>query len=259
MLKKRLIFTLLYGERVFNLSRNFQLQRVGDLTWLKENYELNSITKSIDELILLDVNRAEREAEVFQNQLSSLARTCFMPLAAGGGIKSLTDARRLFLAGADKVVVNTSLFESPEVVRDITRTFGAQAVVASVDYRTSLDGRREVYLDGGKRATGMSLKEGIDLVNQAGVGELYLTSINHDGTGTGYDLEGLREALQEAVVPIIVSGGAGNYAHLVDGLRAGASAVSTANLFNFMADGLEEARRLMLINGVDLCMWTDQL
>src|SRR5688500_12580713 len=105
MIKDRLIFTLLYGDGAYNLSRNFNLQRVGDLDWVRENYDFNSIARSIDELVVLDVSRANRDVEQLASQVEHLAASCFMPIAAGGGIRSLDHVYRLFSAGADKVVL----------------------------------------------------------------------------------------------------------------------------------------------------------
>ena len=259
MLKDRLIFTLLYGDHVFNLSRNFSLQRVGDLKWVQDNYAFNSIARSIDELVILDVSRGDRNIEELAAQVELLAKSCFVPIAAGGGIRTIDHAHTLFRAGADKVVLNSLMFTDPELVRDLSRSFGGQSIVASIDYRIDPDGSRKVFTKNGTQFTGMALVEALNYVVSLNIGEVYLTSINNDGTGNGFDIEGLRISSEECEVPTIASGGAGNYKHLIEGLRlAGIRAVSTANLFNFMGDGIREARELMVENGAALCMWREK-
>jgi cyclase len=249
---------LLYGDRTYNLSRNFNLQRVGDLGWVRENYEFNSIARSIDELVVLDVSRGERKIDNLAGQVEQLAQSCFMPIAAGGGIRSLDHAYRLFQAGADKIVLNSPLFSDPGLVAELSRTFGAQSIVASVDFRLGSDGVRRVFAGNGEINTGMSLQEALRHVAGLNVGEVYLTSINNDGTGNGFDLKALRISCEICQVPTIASGGAGNYLHLSEGLQLeGIKAVSTANLFNFMGNGIQEARESMHASGIPLCMWVE--
>lgn len=256
MVKDRLIFTLLYGDGVFNLSRNFSLQRVGDLGWVRENYEFNSIARSIDELVVLDVSRDERHIDNLAGQVEQLAQSCFMPIAAGGGIRSVDDAYRLFRAGADKVVLNTALFSDTALVVELSRIFGAQSIVASIDFRLEADGVRRVFAANGGKDTGMTLEAALRHVGALDVGEVYLTSINNDGTGNGFDLDALKISAGHCSVPTIASGGAGNYVHLMEALQVeGIKAASTANLFNFMGNGIQEARELMRQSGVPLCMW----
>lgn len=257
MLKSRLIFTLLLDSGYYNLSRNFRLQRVGDLKWVQENYDFDSIARSIDELVVLDVAKPEAsEIEALAAQVRRLGEQCFMPIAAGGGIRSVAHAQKLFQAGADKLVLNSAYFEDAPLVRELVRTYGAQSIVASIDFRLQEDGSRRVYCRGGTRDTGLELEQAIELVQEVGTGELYLTSVERDGTGDGYDLESLTIASRLASVPVIASGGAGNHVHFAEALRSRAvNAVSTANLFNFMGDGLQEARSALLEEGLNLSNW----
>jgi cyclase len=256
MLKSRLIFTLLLEAGYYNQSRNFRLQRVGDLKWVHENYDFDSIARAIDELVVLDVASSEAsDIEALAAQVRRLGDQCFMPIAAGGGIRNVAHAHKLFLAGADKIVLNSAYFEAPQLVRELVRTYGAQSVVASIDFRLQ-DGVRRVYSRGGTRDTGLTLEQAIELVQEVGAGELYLTSVERDGTGDGYDLESLAIAARLASMPVIASGGAGNHVHFVEALGSRAiNAVSTANLFNFMGDGLRDARNEMLQAGVSLSVW----
>ena len=182
MVKDRLIFTLLYGDHTYNLSRNFSLQRVGDLNWIRANYEFNSIARSIDELVVLDVSRGERNIEDLAGQVEQLAQSCFMPIAVGGGIRTVKQAYQLFEAGADKVVLNSLLFSDPGVVRELSRSFGAQSIVASIDFRLRPDGVRQVFAGNGTLDTGMMLTEALTYIGTLNVGEVFLTSISNDGT-----------------------------------------------------------------------------
>lgn len=258
MLKNRIIFTLLYSDGFYNLSRNFNLQRVGDLSWVRENYEFDSIARSIDELVILDVSREVRNFEAFAIQVEQLGKNCFMPIAAGGGIRTVGQAFRLFDAGADKLVLNTSFFILPELVKELVRIFGNQSIVASLDFKLFENGTRKVFIANGKTDTGMDLIDALNLVECLGAGEVYLTSINNDGNGNGFDLDALSIASEISRLPIIASGGADNHIHLIDGIRrTGVSAVSTSHLFNFMFDGLSEARKLMTEDGIQLSFWPD--
>jgi len=257
MVRNRLIFSLLYEDGNYNLSRNFRLQKVGNLDWVLENYDFDSIARSIDELIVLDVSRSgKRDVNSLSNELQRLGRNCFMPFAVGGGIRTLDHALQLFKAGADKVVMNTAYFSNPCLIRDLGQIVGVQSIVASIDYRVIPDGQRMVYINNGSEAAGHSLIDAVKYVQDIGAGELYLTSIDNDGTGQGFDLEALRIVASVCSIPVIASGGAGNHNHFSVALKSGlVSAVSTANLFNFMGDGLADARRSMFADGIDLSSW----
>jgi len=253
MVKKRLIFTLLYRNGKFNLSRNFTLQGVGDFKWLMENYDFKNIMHYIDELVILNVDR-EIRTDDFVEKIKDIVKGCFIPIACGGGIKTMKDAYSFLDAGADKVVINSLIHENPNEVKKIIDVFGSQFVVGSIDYK-SVDGISFVYTNCGQKNTGLSLENVIKTYQDIGVGEIYLTAMQKDGTGQGYDLDIINN-LTNIQVPLIVSGGAGKPIHFkqvfdIDGVDA----VSTANLFNFMSGGLIDARAYLLDNGVNLARW----
>lgn len=255
MLKKRLVFTLLTHQGTFQLSRNFSLQAVGTLDWLKKYYEFTAIARSVDELVLLNVTRGNAAMPVFCDRVAQLSASAFMPIAAGGGIRSTDDAYRLLDAGADKLVINSALFTAPQLVDELARTFGSQCVVASLDYRGAGAGA-EVYVEQGRTHAGMDLATAIRHAENAGAGELYLTSIDRDGTGQGYDLDTLERASRLCRLPIIASGGVGNFEHLLQGLQLkNVTGASTANIFNFMSDGLTRARAFIEAAGLPLAHW----
>ena len=255
MLKKRLIFTLLVQKGLFQLSRNFKLQSVGTLDWLRKHYEFTAISRSVDELVLLNVARGDASAELFCAAVAELSASVFMPIAAGGRIQALDDAYRLLDAGADKLVVNSALFTAPDLVEELAATFGSQCVIASLDYR-GVGERASVHIRQGATPAGMTLDAAIRHVQALGAGELYLTSIDRDGTGQGYDVDSLALASELCRLPIIASGGVGNFEHLLAGLRLeNVTGASTANIFNFMSDGLTQARTFIEQSGLDLARW----
>lgn len=256
MLKKRIVFTLLLEDGDFVLSRNFNLQKVGGIDWLREFYDFDSIAKSIDELILLDVSRSVLGKTKFSELLREISRTCFVPIGAGGGVRSVEDVKFLLNSGADKVIVNKIIFTNPELVRELVDIFGAQSIVASIDYKKVELVDFQVFSDYGRFAVGMSLRDAILHAQDLGVGEIYLTSIDLDGTGRGLQVENIVNEMGGLVCPVIVSGGAGTFLHIADALKHPfISAVSTANLFNFMGDNLTEVRRCVRESGTPLAQW----
>ncbi len=256
MLKPRLIFTLLYADRAFNLSRNFKLQNVGDNEWLTKNYEFESIARSIDELVILNVNRTDSDFDEFCNHVEAIGKYCFMPLAVGGNIRDISQVNKLFSKGADKVVLNTPFYNNQSLIKEIVKQYGSQAVVASIDFKKNNDGEHFTYIENGTKETGLTIEEAVNLVSNLGAGELYITSIVNDGTGFGYDLEALKKAYDDCNLPIIASGGADTYDKLIEGLNSGlVTAVSTSHLFNFICDGLKDARDTMIEEGVNLSKW----
>lgn len=256
MAKPRMCFALLHADGNFHLSRNFNLQEVGNFDWLMENYEFESIARSIDELLILNVGRGEPDWVGFLENVQKVVKHCFMPVAVGGGIRNTEQARLLFENGADKVVLNSAFLGDPQLVTRLARLYGAQSIVASLDFRRNGAGEAEIFIDGGRENTGVSLAEAVSGAARTGAGEIYLTSIDRDGTGMGYDLEALQIAFKSCDLPIIAAGGADTSDRLAEGIRSGfASAVSTAHLFNFMCDGLRDAREELIADGIPLSHW----
>lgn len=251
MLRNRLIFTLIYDDGFFNQSRNFRLQKVGDLNWLKKNYKFQDISFSLDELIVLDATRGKQSLKEFSNIVEQLVENVFIPVAAGGGVRTLKDAQVLFESGADKIVLNSLLIEDIEMVQALIEKYGKQSIVVSIDYKEN-----DVFIRNGSHKIDMSLRQYIDYLETIGVGEIYLNSIAQDGTGFGYDLGTVKEVSKSITVPLIIAGGAGNYEHLHEGLKVNnVDAVATANLFNFIGDGLPKVREKLLVNNFNFAEW----
>ena len=255
MLRKRIIFTLIYDNGSFNQSRNFRLQKVGNINWLERNYKFKEIAFSLDELIVLNASRKDKDINKFALTLSKLVDDVFIPIAAGGGIRSMEDAKLLFDSGADKIVLNTVLYTDPNLVKKLVTQYGSQSIVASIDYRT-IDNINKVYIKNATEELDLELEKYIAYLEDLNVGEIYLNSIEKDGTGFGYDVETIKKVSESISVPLIIAGGAGNEQHLQNGLDIKyVNAVATANLFNFVGDGLPKSRQKILENKGNIAKW----
>lgn len=252
MLKKRMILCLLMrNDGVFCNSRNFTLQSVGELSWIRRYLDF----LAIDELVLLNVDRERKSVPRFSEQMMALARLCFVPISAGGGVESLADFETLLSAGADKVVVNTQALRQPEFLTQAAQRFGSQCIVVSIDTKRIM-GKDFAMALNGSHNTGRDVVAWAREVEQRGAGEIFLTSIDRDGTGIGYDLELLRRVVDAVSIPVIASGGVGEFQHLTDGLEQGrAAAVSAANIFHYIGNGLVNAKKYMISSGSKVPMW----
>ena len=251
MVRKRIIFSLLYADGHFMLSRNFRLQRIGDVRWLLDNYKFGLVAESIDELLILDVSRGERNPLNFVKDASAVVADCFVPVGFGGGIRDMSHVNRLMRAGADKVVVNTAALDDPDFIGQLASEVGAQSVVVSVDVLGS-DKPKVVSHNGTVDISG-DAEQVFHHLSPLPFGELVLTSIDRDGTGMGLDLALLDLLPSRFGHPVILSGGVGNATHIDEAWRSGkTSAVATANLLNFVGDGLVLAREALRSEGHDL-------
>ena len=241
------------------LSRNFRLQKVGDIRWLEKNYNFSDVAFHIDELIVLDVSRGVRSQPAFCDVLSRIAAGCFAPISAGGGIRDPLYARALLRAGADKVVVNSALVDATEIVQAISEEFGQQCVIGAVDVKKDLEGGYSFYTQNGNVRSDTPVLEHLQSLNAGHVGELYLNSIDRDGTGQGFDFNALKLLPAGCSLPVILAGGVGNYRHLHEGLLdERVDAVATAHLFNFVGDGLCKARAALSAEDVCLATWPER-
>ena len=249
------MFTLLFDSGYFVMSRNFRTQRVGTLDWVRKNYNFQKVATFIDELVVLNISGQPSHEDSFCAALSQLAEGCFAPITAGGGIRSLHDANELFLNGADKVMLNKALFSNPELVFEISRHYGRQAVVGSIDFKKRENQYDAMIYRGTEEA---NLESAMSLVMDGAVGEIYANAILNDGTGQGMDI-GLAHFLFDKTrgkIPLILAGGAGKPAHLVEALVDPIiSGAATANLLNFVGNGLEISRQHIRDAGVSLATW----
>jgi cyclase len=204
-----------------------------------------------DELLFLDIEATSEERPVLLDVVSRTADECFMPLTVGGGVRTIEDFRALLLAGADKVAINSQAVARPDLISEASNRFGSQCVVVAIDVKGSLNGT--VWTHGGHQPTVLKPLDWARRVVDLGAGELIVTSIDREGTRTGYDLE-LTRAIADAVpVPVIASGGVGKLDDLVDGVREGhASAVSAASIFHFTDQSVIKARSYMRQAGLEM-------
>lgn len=189
--------------------------------------------KEVDELVLLDIDASKGGREPDYELIAEIAGECFMPIAYGGGVRTLDQARRLIRCGVEKVVVNTAATESYDLIREAAQVFGSQAVVGAVDVKRTLLGGYRVVAKSASVEVKLPLDEHIQALIAAGAGEIFLNSVDRDGTMEGYDLSLIRRVSQQISVPVIACGGAGTIEHLTAAVNEGASAVAAGSMFVF--------------------------
>jgi len=231
MLKIRIIPTLLY--------KNFGLVKgVGFDSWRRTGSALQAVMvyslREVDELIFLDITATPEQRSPDFEIVDDLADECFMPLTVGGGVRSVEDVHRLLMVGADKVAINSAAVTRPELISEVAKRFGSQCVVVALDFRKKAGNGYEVYTHCGSRPTGLEPVAFAKKMEEMGAGEILLTSIDRDGTMTGYELDCIRQVCDTVSIPVIASGGAGNARHVYEAVTAGnASAAAAASIFHF--------------------------
>ncbi|MCM0033874.1 imidazole glycerol phosphate synthase subunit HisF [Sandarakinorhabdus limnophila] len=204
-----------------------------------------------DELCFLDITASHENRGTLLDIVERTADQCFMPLTVGGGVRSVQDARALLLAGADKVAVNSAAVARPALIGELAMRFGEQCVVVAVDAKAVAPGKWEIFTHGGRKATGIDAVAYAIEAAKLGAGEILLTSMDRDGTKAGYDLALTRMIADAVPVPVVASGGVGNVADLVSGVRDGhASAVLAASIFHFGEVTIGEARAALAAAGL---------
>jgi cyclase len=237
--------------RVVKGTNFVDLVDAGDPVELAARYDL----EGADELVFLDITASSDRRDTTVDMVRRVADEVFIPFTVGGGIRTLEDARRMLRAGADKVSVNTAAVERPELIGEIAAEFGAQCVVCAIDAkrRSVADPSQgwEVYLHGGRTPTGVdAVGWAVEAVRQ-GAGEILLTSMDRDGTRSGFDLELTRAIVEAVSVPVIASGGVGTIEHLVEGVaEGGADAVLAASIFHFREHTVADAKTEMTAAGI---------
>jgi cyclase len=247
MLKTRVIPTLLMRE--VNLVKGPAFD-----SWRAVGAPMQSVKvfnrRDVDELVLLDIAATPEHRGPDIAMVAALAQECFVPLAVGGGISKLDEIRQLLMVGADKVSINSAAYADPALITAASGAYGAQCIVAAVDYRTHADGRRECYTHCGITPTGRDPLEWAQELERLGAGEIQLTSIERDGLMGGYDLKTLAEVSAAVSIPVIASGGAGRYEHMEEAVKAGASAVSAASMYLFTQATPLEAKAHLAAAGI---------
>ena len=230
MLKVRIIPCLdVHAGRVVKGVNFVDLIDAGDPVGQARVYD----AAGADELTFLDITASHENRETIYDVVRGTADCCFMPVTVGGGVRTVDDIRRLLLAGADKVSINSAAVSRPEFVAEAATAYGSQCIVVAIDAKQTGPGKWEIFVNGGRVPTGIDAIEWAKRMAANGAGELLLTSMDRDGTKSGFDL-GLTKAVSDAVpIPVIASGGVGTLDHMVDGVHAGASALLAASIFHF--------------------------
>ena len=252
MLKTRIIPCLDVAEGRVVKGINFvNLVDAGDPVEAARAYD----TAGADELCFLDIKATHENRGTLYDLARRTAEQCFMPLTVGGGVRSPEDVRNLLLAGADKVSFNSAAVANPDVIAQSANYFGSQCIVVAIDAKTVAPGKWEVFTHGGRRTTGIDAIDFARTVVAMGAGEILLTSMDRDGTRSGFNLP-LTRAISDAVsVPVIASGGVGNLDHFVEGVTiGGASAVLAASIFHFGDFTIPEAKAHMVAAGIPMRM-----
>lgn len=206
-----------------------------------------------DELVFLDITASHEDRSILLDIVAETATHCFMPVTVGGGVRTAEDVRALLKAGADKVSVNSAAVARPDLVGELARSFGEQCITVAIDAKSVAPGRWEIFTHGGRRATGIDAVAFARQVASLGAGEILLTSMDRDGTRSGYDLDLLRAVSTAVPVPVVASGGVGGLRDLVAGVTQGqASAVLAASLFHFGEATIADAKRALIKAGVEV-------
>ncbi len=248
MLKSRLIPCLdVKDGRVVKGVNFVNLRDAGDPVECAKAYD----AAGADELCFLDITASHENRGILLDVVQRTAEACFMPLTVGGGVRTLNDIRKLLLAGADKVSINSAAVANREFVREAAEKFGSQCIVVAIDAKQTGAGHWEIFTHGGRRPTGIDAVEYAREVAALGAGEILLTSMDRDGAKSGFDLALTRAVADAVTIPVIASGGVGNLDHLVDGVQEGrASAVLAASIFHFGEFTIGEAKRHMARAGL---------
>jgi cyclase len=258
MLKNRLIPCLFLRNGFLVRSEEFTTHQIlGNPYTGVQRYN----SWNVDELIYIDISR-EKEYDLRRDDwgvknensilkiLEGISKNCFMPLTFGGGIRSCLDIRDRLAYGADRVTINTKALEVPEFVEETSRIFGSQCIIVSIDVKKHSDGTYEVFSEWGTKPTGWNPVEWARTVAKLGAGEIFLNSIDRDGTGLGYDLELVQSVASSVDIPLIACGGVGQFQHFVEGIEVGASAVSAGNIFHFTELSDRQAKKVLAQSGV---------
>ena len=250
MLKKRIIPCLdVKDGRVVKGINFVNLKDAGDPVEQAQIYDKGGA----DEICFLDITASSENRKILLDKVSETAKSCFVPLTVGGGIGTIEDIKNLLLAGADKVSINTAAVKNHNFIKESSIRFGSQCIVIAIDAKKIGNNKWEIFTHGGRNSTGIDAIEYSKIVEKNGAGEILLTSMDKDGTKTGYDLELTRAISSLVSIPVIASGGVGNLDHLYEGFNAGlASAVLAASIFHYGDFSIREAKNYLSEKGIPI-------
>ena len=243
MLKKRIIPCLdVKDGRVVKGINFVDLIDAGDPVEQASIYNENGA----DEICFLDITASSDKRDILLDTVKKTAECCFVPLTVGGGVRSIHDIRKLLLAGADKVSINTAAIKNPDLIKESSNKFGSQCIVVAIDAKKTKNNTWEVFTHGGRQPTQFNALDFAKLAEENGAGEILLTSMDRDGTKEGYDIELTKTISSSLNIPVIASGGVGTLKHLKDGIvEGGSSAVLAASIFHFGEYSIQEAKEYL--------------
>jgi cyclase len=249
-LAKRIIPCLdVTAGRVVKGINFVELRDAGDPVEIARRYD----EQGADEITFLDITASSDERDLILHIIEAVAAEVFIPLTVGGGVRAVEDVRRLLNAGADKVSINTSAVTNPQLVFDAAQKHGSQCIVVAIDAKRAGPAKWEVFTHGGRKATGLDAVEWAQKMEQLGAGEILLTSMDRDGTKSGFDLDLTRAVSNAVSIPVIASGGVGGLQDLADGIKLGrADAVLAASIFHYGEHTVQEAKRFMAAQGIPM-------
>ena len=250
MLAKRIIPCLdVNAGRVVKGVNFVALRDAGDPVEIARRYD----AQGADEITFLDITASSDERDIILHIIEAVAAQVFIPLTVGGGVRAVADVRRLLNAGVDKVSMNTAAVTNPQLVADAAAKVGSQCIVVAIDAKQTSPGKWEVFTHGGRKNTGLDAIQWAQQVQALGAGEILLTSMDRDGTKSGFDLALTRGVADAVSIPVIASGGVGNLDHLADGVTLGrADAVLAASIFHYGEFTVREAKEHMRQRGVEV-------
>ena len=250
MLAKRIIPCLdVNAGRVVKGVNFVELRDAGDPVEVARRYD----EQGADEITFLDITASSDDRDIILHIVEACAEQVFIPLTVGGGVRAVEDVRRLLNAGADKVSMNTAAVNNPRLVADASDKVGSQCIVVAIDAKQTSPGKWEVFTHGGRKNVGLDAIEWAREVARLGAGEILLTSMDRDGTKSGFDLELTRRVAEAVAVPVIASGGVGNLQHLADGVTLGrADAVLAASIFHYGEYTVRQAKEYMRARGIEV-------
>jgi cyclase len=226
-----------------------ELRDAGDPVEIAKRYD----DQGADELTFLDITASSDDRGIIFRIIEQVAEQVFIPLTVGGGVREVQDVRNLLNAGADKVSINTSAVVNPQLVADAASRYGSQCIVVAIDAKQTAPNKWEVFTHGGRKATGLDVIEWAKKMQTLGAGEILLTSMDQDGQKRGFDLALTRSVTDALEIPVIASGGVGNLQHLADGVKlGGADAVLAASIFHFGEYTVQQAKRHMAQQGIEV-------
>ena len=248
MLKKRIIPCLdVKNGRVVKGINFVNLKDAGDPVEQAKIYDKGGA----DEICFLDITASSENRKILLDKVSETAKSCFVPLTVGGGVSQIDDIKNLLLAGADKVSINTAAVKNHNFIKEGSIRFGSQCIVIAIDVKKVSSQKWEVFTHGGRQATGIDVIDYAKIVEKNGAGEILLTSMDRDGTKSGYDIELVRIVADLVSIPVIASGGVGTLEHLYEGFSKGhASAVLAASIFHYGEYSIKQTKEYLLNRGV---------